>query len=123
VIQTSRNDWKTYPLPTQQTALTVSRPFTEAEMDGIRRGHIPYEMEDKWFIYFEGDTLYLHRSWTGYCIFVADFARVDDRYEVTRLLVNRDPEQVNHMDDAEYVAFFLETINGFFLRHVPPLHG
>ena len=37
----------------------------------------------------EGDTLYAHRSWTGYCIYRIDF-RKDNRHVVT---VTRDPEQ------------------------------
>jgi len=26
-------------------------------------------MEDKWFIFLEDDWLYLHRSWTGTCVY------------------------------------------------------
>ena len=37
-------------------------------MDQIRAGHIPEMMEDKWFIYWQDDRLFFHRSWTGYCI-------------------------------------------------------
>ena len=48
----------TIPLP-------YSDSFTARELEIIKAGLIPREMEDKWFIYFEGDTLYLHRSWTG----------------------------------------------------------
>jgi hypothetical protein len=119
----SRNDWDNKPLPEQHATLKVERRFSEAEMDAIRHGFVPWEMGQKWFIYFEDNTLYMHRSWTGSCIYVAKFRKVGDEYEITHLLANRDPEQVKHMDDAEYVAFFLETLDGYFLRHVPPLHG
>ena len=46
-------------------------------------------MEDKWFWYMEGSTLWAHRSWTGHCIYQIDF-KEDDHHVVT---VNRDPEQ------------------------------
>ena len=26
-------------------------------------------MDDKWFVFFENEWLYFHRSWTGACIF------------------------------------------------------
>ena len=55
----------------------------------LRRGNIPQAMEDKWFWYMEGSTLWAHRSWTGYCIYRIDM-KEDGRHAVT---VNRDPEQ------------------------------
>jgi hypothetical protein len=33
------------------------------------QGHIPQDMDDKWFIYFEDGWLYFHRSWTGACVY------------------------------------------------------
>ena len=35
----------------------------------MRFGHIPEDMDDKWFIFFEKGWLYFHRSWTGACIY------------------------------------------------------
>lgn len=29
-------------------------------------------MEDKWFSYMDENTLYAHRSWTGYCIYIIE---------------------------------------------------
>ena len=54
-----------------------------------RYGNIPQEMEDKWFWYMEGSTLWAHRSWTGFCIYQIDF-KEDNNHAVT---VNRDLEQ------------------------------
>lgn len=41
-----------------------------AEVDRLKRGFVPVQMEHKWFIYFEGDWLRFHRSWTGAFIMV-----------------------------------------------------
>ena len=65
------------------------RPFSDKQMQTLRRGHIPQEMEDKWFWYMEGGRLYAHRSWTGNCIYIVEFS-ADGHHRVT---VNRDPEQ------------------------------
>jgi hypothetical protein len=35
----------------------------------MKIGHIPADMDDKWFIFFEDGWLYFHRSWTGDCIY------------------------------------------------------
>lgn len=84
-----RGDWKTEPMPEQHETFVLTRSFSDAEMEALRRGNVPQEMEDKWFWYMEDRTLWAHRSWTGYCIFRIDF-KEDGAHTVT---VNRDPEQ------------------------------
>ena len=66
-------------------------------MSTLRRGHVPWQMEDKWFWYMEGDSFFAHRSWTGFCIFRIDFSP-DGLHKVT---VNRDPQQCGSTD-TEY---------------------
>ena len=84
-----RDDWKTKPMPAQHETFILDRSFSDEEMKALRRGNVPQAMEDKWFWYMEGATLWAHRSWTGYCIYQIDF-KDDDHHIVT---VNRDPEQ------------------------------
>ena len=84
-----RGDRKTEPMPERCETFVLNRAFSEAEMNALRRGHIPQEMEDKWFWYTEGSTLFAHRSWTGYCIYRIDFQEDDDHI----VTVNRDPQQ------------------------------
>ena len=84
-----RSDWKTADMPLQHETFVLDRSFSDEEMDALRLGNIPEAMEDKWFWYMEGPTLWAHRSWTGYCIYRIDF-KEDGHHIVT---VNRDPEQ------------------------------
>ena len=64
-----KSDWKTLEMPPRTASFTLSYPLADSDLAAIREGHRPEEMEDKWFMYCEGDTLYIHRSWTGYCIY------------------------------------------------------
>ena len=98
-----RGDRKTEPMPERCETFVLNRSFSDAEMSALRRGHIPQAMEDKWFWYMEGQTLFAHRSWTGYCIYRIDF-KEDGRHAVT---VNRDPEQYARTDIGEET----ETLN------------
>lgn len=84
-----RGDWKTEPMPQQTETFVLDRSFSAEEMEALRRGNIPQAMEDKWFWYMEGSTLWAHRSWTGHCIYRIDFSE-DNNHLVT---VNRDPQQ------------------------------
>ena len=84
-----RGDWKTEPMPRQRETFILDRSFSENEMNALRRGNSPQAMEDKWFWYMEGPTLWAHRSWSGFWIYQIEF-KEDNHHVVT---VNRDPEQ------------------------------
>ena len=70
-----RDDWKTEPMPKQHETFVLRRSFSDAEMNALRCGNIPQAMEDKWFWYMEGWTLFAHRSWTDYCVYRIDFKK------------------------------------------------
>lgn len=89
VIIATKSDWKTLEMPDEHEVFFLEREFTPEQMNTLRRGNIPKEMEDKWFWYMEGDTLFAHRSWTGICVYIIEFSE-NGRHKVT---VNRDPEQ------------------------------
>ena len=84
-----KGDWKITGMPEKHESFILHRHFNNCQMAALRHGHIPVEMEDKWFWYMEGDTLYAHRSWTGFCVYRIDF-KSDDRHFVT---VSRDEDQ------------------------------
>ena len=84
-----RSDWKTEPMPQRHETFVLNRTFSDQEMFALRCGNVPQAMEDKWFWFMEGSTLWAHRSWTGHCIFRIDF-KADNNHIVT---VNRNPEQ------------------------------
>ncbi len=65
----TRDSWQTSPSKGKFVPITYEDEFTPAEVNRIRLGLIPREMEDKWFIYFDEPTLFFHRSWTGYLIY------------------------------------------------------
>lgn len=84
-----QSDWRTYPMPESHDSFTLERSFTSEQMNILRKGHIPEEMEDKWFWYMEDNFLYAYRSWTGFCIYCIEFSQ-NGQHKVT---VNRDNEQ------------------------------
>lgn len=85
-------------MPEKNSTFILSREFSAEQIAALRRGNIPKEMEDKWFWFMEGDTLYAHRSWTGICVYRIDFSFADNQHKVT---VNQDPEQVGITKEEE----------------------
>ncbi|HEY9627321.1 MAG TPA: hypothetical protein V6C84_08470 [Coleofasciculaceae cyanobacterium] len=99
-MSATRQSWSNLqPLPVQRSTLSLQRKFTEQEYERLYDGLIPDRMEDKWFIFLEEDVLYVHRSWTGYCIYQLSLSREDSTYVISRALVNREPSQYTWVDD------------------------
>lgn len=94
-------DWKAHDLPARHVVLQLDFVLSKAEAERIRWGFIPEAMEDKWFSYFEGNTLFQHRSWTGHCIDQIHFVPEGDGLRASHAEVNRDPEQYQGVDDQE----------------------
>lgn len=68
-----KTSWKNLPMSEQTEYFTVDIIYDEQQLEIIKKGLIPETMENKWFIYYEDNKLYCHRSWTGYCIFIVEF--------------------------------------------------
>jgi hypothetical protein len=106
-------DWKTEPLPSKRSTIRLGRTFSLKEMEHIGRGLVPEQMEDKWFIYWQEDTLYFHRSWTGVCIYTVQFTVEGDKYRMIEADVNRDPEQYQETSeeiDAAMISYLIDIL-------------
>lgn len=91
----------------------MDRTFSSQEMKRIRRGLVPEQMEDKWFIYWKDDTLFFHRSWTGFCIYIVRFAAEGNSCRMIEADVNRDPEQYKETSnerDAEMILYLVDVL-------------
>jgi hypothetical protein len=81
-------------MPAERAGIELSVRFTSQQFESIARGHVPEQMEDKWFVWMGDDlVLHAHRSWSGFCIFEAQFARAGGDYRVVGAWANADPEQ------------------------------
>jgi hypothetical protein len=92
----TRESWKILPLAEARARIPYARMYSNDELAKLERGLVPREMEDKWFMFFERGELYVHRSWTGICIYVV---RLDGN-TVAEAWANRDPAQHRANDDA-----------------------
>ncbi len=93
-----KSDWKTLDMPEQNARFMLHRHLSAEDVAVLRMGNIPQEMEDKWFWYCEGNTLYAHRSWTGICIYILQMNPDQNEHIV---IVNRKPEEYKCTDATE----------------------
>jgi hypothetical protein len=81
------------------------------------RGYPPEEMEDRRFIYADADSPYVHRSWTGYCIYQAPVEDTTDSRVIKEVWVNAAPEQ--YMGEfSEEAAVLWSLIDHMLLERV-----
>jgi len=106
-------DWRIEALPESTAKIRLGRAFTKQEMKQIRKGLVPQQMEDKWFIYWENDCLYFHRSWTGHCIYVARFMEDAKEWRMIDAVANRDAEQYSEAVDeidAQQISGLIDVL-------------
>lgn len=107
VFLVKRQDWKAHEMPEQNDHFELTINILDEKLGVLRHGHLPQEMEDKWFWYMEGDLLYAHRSWTGFCIYIADFSEKGK----IKVIVNRDPDQYKRTDVNEDKKIFCDLLH------------
>lgn len=108
------------PMPEQKSCLPVTKEYSEYDSFLITKGHVPMEMEDKWFIYCQDDRLFFHRSWSGLCIFEVHLGHHGKRLYLRDAYVNRDIRQYKETDDAQDQALLLYLIAVVLLGEPAP---
>ena len=89
-------------MPEMSTTIELNQEFSPEDMKLVQNGLIPEQMEDKWFMYYDEpeNLLYLHRSWTGMCIYIVHFEeKGDGKFIATKAEVNRDASQYTCTED------------------------
>ena len=116
----SKESWKNYPI--REPKLVVIKNidpklklhFSIEQYNNLKKGLIPKEMEDKWFIYFEDNWLYFHRSWTGYGQYKAEIIEIRENdvliYAIQEFYVERDKEYYTNDDDCHDFDIFLQLL-------------
>lgn len=90
--------------------IEIALTFTDKQFSKLSKGLIPREMEDKWFIFYENDALYFHRSWTGFGIYQAPLIKERDGYSIKEFWAERNQEKYKNEDDntdIETISFLI----------------
>lgn len=98
-----------YPLP-----ILPNRVWSDEDWQRIQCGRLSRDMDEKWDIFAEGDTVFLHRSWTGNGVFAATFGPVGGGWRIAEALVERDPKRYRVADD-DYDCVLLELVLSDYL--------
>lgn len=109
-----KSDWGNEPMPISSKFLAIDAVFTPEEFQNITLGYIPNGMDERWFMYYDEPWFYMHRSWTGYCIYKVRFEECATGFKVVEVIANRDPSQYIVADDADADALDASVLQEIF---------
>lgn len=115
VEKVNENSWDINPMPEEVVELNYTASYSKEEYEKMSYGFKPEMMEDKWFIYMKENSLFLHRSWTGDCIYKLVFTEMNDDIVVNKLIVNRNSEQ--YTDDETVDEYDIELVH-FLINNI-----
>ncbi|GAB2498513.1 hypothetical protein [Nocardiopsis aegyptia] len=94
-----------HPIVRPRPVTPPDRLWSAEDWERIRHGLEAPTMEDRWVALVEDDRLHLHRSWTGYGMFEADFATKGTGRRIVGARGEGVPE-----DGADLHGLFLELL-------------
>lgn len=100
------SDWKTVPMPNETDSFYSGRSLVAEEFLKLSAGIKPASMDDKWFVYYQNESIYFHRSWLGHCIFIAQVEKEKNGVLLGNVIANKKPDQFGMQDiDAKKEMF------------------
>ena len=94
----TKTSWQNHPIDNPKR-IDIDLQFTDDQFSKLFRGLIPRQMEDKWFIYFENDWLFFHRSWTGFENYKAKLNKGKVGYSRKEFRPERNQDKDKNEDD------------------------
>lgn len=101
----TKDTWQNQPIDNPKR-IAIDLHLTDKQFSKLTNGLIPQQMEDKWFIYYENEWLYFHRSWTGNGMYKAKLNKETDGYSITEFWTERNQEKYKNEDDNTDVETF-----------------
>ncbi|HEV7934298.1 MAG TPA: hypothetical protein VGP70_18570 [Actinomadura sp.] len=97
--------------------------WTDAQWQRIRQGLQADSMEERWIAFVEDTRLFLHRSWTGYGTYEADFQQAGGGWKIVHAVVESDPERYKRSGDEQETTLLECWIQGLLLGEGDPELG
>ena len=110
----SFNNLPVVDMPTAIVETPYYRQFSETQYKTLQQGYRPRGTDDRWFIYLKDHWLYVHRSWTGFCVFKVNIADENGSYISTILQINRDVDQYKSTNIESDIAELNSVLNSIF---------
>jgi len=116
-MKVQKSDGKTNPMSQTREKVEFEKIYTDLDAELITLGSVPESMDDKWFVYSKDGWVYLHRSWTGDCIFMLKLDGCSAGVRITEAWVEKDQSKFNNTDMAISVSIIESILDGVITRN------
>ena len=113
-----RNSHKNSPPPMEREEFNVDWTLHAEMGQRMMAGHIPEDMNDRWFIIMENGWLLFHRSWTGNCIFGLKVDASSEGVAINQGWVSRKTDEYSSNDIESDIELAHTLVGDYFL--MPP---
>jgi len=96
-------------MPEENESIDYLREFSTLEFEKLKLGLSANSMDEKWNAHYSNNYFYIHRSWTGACIYQFQLREESGKYLVEDARVNRNQEQYNATDN-DYDVLLLDFL-------------
>lgn len=110
LLTVKKDDWQTIDMPNNVENFTLEKKLDDKYIELLKLGYLENSMDSKWFMYCEDNKMYIHRSWTGYCIYIVELSNKG----FLDVLVNRNEKQYAETN-LEFDRFFVDHLISFFI--------
>ena len=111
-MKANADSWKRDPFVEGGEILPLQLEISPEQMERIKYGFIPQEMEDKWFAYYEEPFIYMHRSWTGMPVYRVEFGMSDSSIVVKEARLSKGYQGGNLRFEADLAHHLLTGLMG-----------
>lgn len=111
-IKATKESWRHTVMSDNIKELNINITLTNENMDLIKLGHIPLEMEDKWFMYVDeqDNSINYYNSWSGIQLFKGYYKQKENTI-IYKLIINDSKDAYNHKTtDNELIDLFKNKI-------------
>lgn len=116
-MRIKKGNWKNYPMSSKRERLKINKHYDINELTKIQEGHLPKSMDDRWFIYYQDDWLYFHRSWTGYCIYEVKLKITEEGADIDEAWMSSDLKHYRSMGRNEDLNILSDLIEYKLLKN------
>ena len=110
LLTIKKDDWQTIDMPNNVENFTLEKKLDDKYIELLKLGYLENSMDSKWFMYCEDNKMYIHRSWTGYCIYIVELSDKG----ILNVVVNRNNKQYSETN-LEFDRFFVDHLISMFI--------
>lgn len=115
LVIATRESWEIVPIINPQP-LDINIQISDRHFFEIKKGLVPRDMDDRWFIYYENEWLYFHRSWTGFGFYKAKLNKTKEGYSINEFWVERNNVEITLEKDQYDLETFRLLIEIVLLK-------